>query len=64
MKNIVSVPFMLSPTTCAYLPSSFAPDLFQICLNCGSEFSWRYMRAFPVMGWMHDIAIGMEYEGF
>jgi hypothetical protein len=63
MKNIVSVNFIQYPTPCANLPNSFAPDVFQIGLNCGSEFSWRYVSALPVMGWMTDIDIGMEYEG-
>jgi hypothetical protein len=63
MKNIVSVPFIRSPTPCAYLPNSFAPDVLQIGFYCGSEFIWLYVSALPVMGWMTDIAIGMEYEG-
>jgi hypothetical protein len=63
MKKMVSVPFMLSPTPGANLPNSFAPDLFYNGLNCGSELSWRYVRVLPVMGWIADITIGIEYGG-
>jgi hypothetical protein len=63
MKNIVSAPFVRSPTPCANLPNSFSPDAFQIGLNFRSEFSWWYVSALTVMGWMTDIAIGMEFEG-
>jgi hypothetical protein len=39
MKKIVSVHFIRSPTPCANLPNSFAPDLFHTGLNCGFELA-------------------------
>jgi hypothetical protein len=63
MKNIVSVPFIQSTTPCANLPNLLAPDLFHTGLNYGSELRWQYERALPAMGWITDMAMGIEYEG-
>ena len=52
MKKIVLVPLTLFPTPWARLPSSFAQDLSQSSLWCGSLIRSLHSICLPVMWWV------------